>query len=595
MALPADLAFKIKFDLTNSPKNYEFEDTTGYGGLGIANADVRGGFLVTDPLGNIIHNNTTYTDIDGGVSFIYAALALPLDVNNEVMEGTHTAIYSIKTDAPIIGVNPGAGTFEIAGNVAGAIIADGFITVVRSTGNNATYTVAGAVSAGTTTITVVEAIADPTVDGSIQYASQPVYSKTVAVEYSNEIPVIEIDQEVDCFCGIFQSIDTTTYESNVTIVSRTHTVYYPAALNATPVVSSNATVTISPIYTKTWTTKIEVSLSIDLGDGNTIVVDLVGSEEIDVECDLDLCDIACCLIALNNRYLANRISNPPQAVRDFADLTRVTQLMEMFASFSKCGKNAQAAQALAEIKTVANCTDGCNCNDEQPQLIVPLCGTGSGGTVQVTAGTGVTVTVSTSGSITTYQVGISTSVMNIINSLAPQNIIAGAGISVAYALIGGVDTWTITNTDPYVASNRQDLRCKIEYSNPAAPTVAITVSDGLVEGANMQLATVASVGFGGPGWASKNNLFKVSAFQAGNTNTYKCDVTAALMAAFVGFFVPVVAANIYTIGEFVRCRVLNEISGEFYFQFINAKTGYPFTNAGMTQTTEIITNIQIEQ
>src|SRR3990167_8517227 len=162
MALPGDLAFKIKFDLTTSPKRYEFEDTTNYAGLPVANADVRGGFKVTDPLGNIIHNNTTFTDIDGGTSFIYTGLNLPLDVNNDVMEGTHTAIYSIKTDYPIIGVNVGASTFTIAG---------------------------------------------ATVDGSVQYDDQAVYEATVAVEYSDEIPTIEIDQIVDCFCGTFQSID----------------------------------------------------------------------------------------------------------------------------------------------------------------------------------------------------------------------------------------------------------------------------------------------------------------------------------------------------------------------------------------------------
>ncbi|OHC00343.1 MAG: hypothetical protein A2Z57_04430 [Planctomycetes bacterium RIFCSPHIGHO2_12_39_6] len=598
MALPGDLAFKIKFDLTTSPKRYEFEDTTNYAGLPVANADVRGGFKVTDPLGNIIHNNTTFTDIDGGTSFIYTGLNLPLDVNNDVMEGTHTAIYSIKTDYPIIGVNVGASTFTIAGDHAALITSSAGITVVRSTGNDATYTLVSAVFGGVNTvITVVEVIADATVDGSVQYDDQAVYEATVAVEYSDEIPTIEIDQIVDCFCGTFQSIDTTDYASNVTIVSRTHTVYYPAALVATPVVSSNATITISPIWTKTWTTKIEVSLSIDLGGGNTIDVDLVGSEEIDVECDLDLCDIACCLIALNNRYLANRTTNPIQAARDFADLTRVTQLMEMFASFSRCGKNAQASAALAEIKTVANCTDGCNCDDESPQLIVPLCGTGSGTTVQVTAGTGVTVTVSTSGGITTYQVGISASVMAIINSVAPQNVVAGAGISVAYALIGGVDTWTITNTEIYTEKNRQDLRATISFSNYAAPTVGIVVSNGLVEGANFVLATVESVNFGLGGWATENNRLKVSAFQVAGNNNYKMDVQAVEMArAFTDSDspFPVIAADIYLGNNILICRTLNQISGEFYFQFCSDK-GIPYTNKQMTQFTSIIANIQIEE
>jgi hypothetical protein len=593
MALPGDLAFTIKFDLTNSPANFENEDTTPYGALGVALDDVRGVFTnVTDPLGNVIHNNTDFDNPDllPASSLLYTGLNIPTDVNGDIITGQYSFTYNIKTDNPITAVNQGGKIFTIAGDFVTALSAATTIDVVRSTGNNGTFTIASvALVGGDTEITVVEVIPSGTADGSIQYSTQAVYSKTQTVTFVNSIPAISIEVETDCFCGLLKSIDKTNY-GTATILSRTHTVMYPAALQIADIVSSNATVTVTPIYTKTWTTKIESDISIDLGGGNTIQATIVGSQDTKVDCDLTLCEISCCVIAMNNRYLDARISNPPLAAKYFADLTRVMQLIEMFQMATACGQNNVAQDALNEIKKVGNCQDTCRCDDDQPQIVVPLCSSGAN-CVNVTAGTGVVVNTTFANNCYTYQISISPSVMQMINAATPTSLTAGTGISVSSAVIGGVTVWTITNTAPYVEQNRLEFLSRIQYTS--APTaVNITNSNYLKSGSNMNAtATVANTTIATANGANKNNVFKVSAFQVANNNNYKVTIEPVLLVyvnAGAGDAINAVSA------QPLELDIISKSSGEFTFRFTNEKD-LPLTNNSMTFTTDIIVNIKISE
>lgn len=580
MALPAALSFSTKFDLTNSPSNFELSDDTNYAGEGIALTDVRGNFTsVVDPLGNVIHANTNFSspDISPSLSLLYTGLLIPTDVDGDILVGNYNFTYDIKTDNPIVSLSQGFQRFTIAGDYVAQILAAGSIKVVRSTGNNGTYTInTVALVFGSTVITVNEAIPSGVADGSIQYSTQTVYSKTKTVTYSNLIPAVSIEVQTDCFCGVLKSIDKTNY-GTATILSRTHTVMYPAALAIADIVSSNATVTVSPIYTKTWTTKIESTISINTGSA-TIQVTITGSQETVVNCDLTLCEISCCVIVLNNRYLAARTENPRLAATYFADLTRMMQLIEIFQMAIACSQNTTAQEQLTEIKKLGNCQDTCRCNDEDPQIVVPLCSSGSN-CVKVTAGSGVVVNTTFANNCYTYQVSISPSVLAIINSVKPQNILAGTGISVAYALVGGVDTWTVTNTAIPVVKNRMDFLCRIQYTAPNAAT--ITNSAYLTEGANINAtAIVASTTLP---TAALNNNFRVSTFQIANNNNYKITIEPVI-----------VTGGGINKGLRPVIEVLNKASGQFEFRFMTP-AGMTITNQTLSVISDIYVNIKISE
>lgn len=590
MALPGDLNFTIKFDLGNDPANFSNQDTTDYAALGIALADIRGNYTnVTDPLGNVIHNNTDFSspDVLPASSLLFNDIDIPTDTDGEIIEGLYSFTYNIVVDDPIVGLLQGAPGpyFTIAGNKAALINAAGFITVVRSTGNNGTYTVTSANTSGVeTVINVAEPIPNGTLDGSIQYSTQTVYSKTKTTTYNDLVPVIDIETQTDCFCGILKSIDRTNY-GTATIISRTHTVKYPAALSIADIVSSNATVTVSPIYTHTWTTVIESTIEIDLGSGNTISATITGSKETLVECDLTLCDISCCVLALDNRYKDARTENPPLADKYFKDLTRMLMLIQEFQMFNSCSQHDEAATALSEIKKIGNCSDLCTCSDDTPAIVIPLCTSGSGAAnINVIQGAGITVTVSLVNGNYTYQVSLANSIMNLINSLKPQNVIAGAGISVAYSLVGGVDTWTITNTATYTAQNRMDFLCRIQYTAPTAAT--ITNSAYLISGANMNTsATVASTTLPN---GDLNNNFRVSAFQISPNNNYKVTTELVIVNTEGSVY------NLNSVKPFI-IEVLNKASGQFDFRFISYPENSNITNWIMFETSDIYVNIKISE
>lgn len=600
MALPGDLSVLIKFDRTTDPESFQFDDDTDYVSLSLSSDDVRGCFEVEDPNGNIIHNNTDFDspDILGSSTLQYSGLALPLDTNEEIVQGDYTVTYSIVVDKPIIALNQGAKTFTILGNYAAEITSSGSITVVRSTGNNATYTVVSAVFGGVNTVvTVTQAIPNATVDGSIHYADQEVFTKEFTATYSDEFPEIEIEVDVDCFCGTLVSTDATSYGSGATINSRTHTVVYPAALNIADVVSSNAVVTISPIYTQTWTTIIETNLTYTLSTGVTVDVILTGSQETVVDCDLSLCQISCCLLALNNRYLNNKTANPPLAATYLAALNRAFQLVQLFKMAQECGQTTAAATALSEIRTVADCTENCGCGDnEEPSQIIPLCSAGGATTAVVTAGTGITVTTTSSGTTVTYSVAISSSVMNIINSLSPVNVVGGTGVTVTESSVGGVQTFTVDVDDPWVPLNTQEAKCLLEWSNFAAPTLTITTSNIVREGSNMTDLTVANTtGTIGVGtWKFQNNLFTVSGFQSVANSTFKPFVSAVVLET------QDINGNVVTQGSQSTnaapfdVRILDIGSGTFKFQFVD-KDANPITNYGMVYSYKVMVNILIKE
>jgi hypothetical protein len=583
MALPADLDFLIKFDLTNDPANFELTDDTDYASLSIADEDVRGCFTaVTDPIGNVIHNNTDYStpDIAGASSLSYIGLNCPTNTAGDIIEGLYSFTYNVVIDNPITAVDP---TYiRILGDYTTQLALATEITVVRSTGNNGTYTISSlSFAGGNTFIYTVEAVPSAVADGSIQFSSQTVYSLTKTTTYDDVIPAIAITSTVDCFCGLLTSTDSTNY-GDATIVSRTHTVKYPSSLSITDIVSSGAVVTVSPIYTKTWTTVIETEIEVDLGSGNTISATITGSKETLVDCDLTLCDISCCVLALNNRYLDNRTTNPVQATKDFASLTRMMQLIDMFQMFNSCSQYTEAATALAEIKQVGNCTDACSCSGDEPAIVVPLCSAGGGANINVTAGTGVTVTVALVNGNYTYQVGLSSSILAIINSVMPQNITVGTGLSVTSSVISGVKTWVLTNTAPYVEQNRMEFLCRVQYTAPTA--VTITNSAYLYSGSNMNATAVVA----NPtiATAAANNAFLVNGFQVSSNNNYK--VTLEMVTVTRG------GAHGLNSLKTLDVELVNKASGSFYFRFVGTN-GTPITNTTMVGTSDIYVNVKISE
>ena len=188
-----NVRFKVRFDLTATPKQIIVTDQTQYAGNSSLSpkSSIRGIITAIGPLG-IFYNNTNYATPD--ITPFYSldnsiVIPLPLDPKSgykKVLPGNYSIKYSIK-------------------NLATGIV----------------------------------------------------YTKTSTFSFSLTEPVISAEIISGPYSGILRSTDTTNYGSHVDTLTRVHTLKYPAILSMPDIVSSSDYVQVTPHYTNQWTIIID--------------------------------------------------------------------------------------------------------------------------------------------------------------------------------------------------------------------------------------------------------------------------------------------------------------------------------------------------
>lgn len=298
MALPASLSFSTCFNFKVDPKKFNLTDTTNYALEGIALADVRGLFKITDPTGTVVYENTGFAasdfsapDIDADVLLDFNTVDLPLDSNDEVIKGNYKIEYKVD--------------------------------------------VAGAVQPG-------------------------VYDKVTTYSYSFTTPCLKLDLSYDCEDATVTSVDSTDYGSLLTSITRTHTLTPPTGTpTLTPTVSALATVVASPISTKTWTAELDSDVLFTTADGLLLKFLLEGTAEVVVDCGVATCDLAQCLFELKKQYDDLKCQNSTKAAQALKDLQEATLTYELYRAALGCGNIEQAEVYRKEIFS-CSCTSGCS-------------------------------------------------------------------------------------------------------------------------------------------------------------------------------------------------------------------------------------------
>ena len=422
---PNLLNFTSSFNLNNSPNDLTLKDTTPYVANGIALAQVKGLFTLQSPAG-IFHQNVNYTtpDIDRGFFDSYTNV-LPLDSQNRVLTGGYIFQYKIQITAEafklaLIGLSQVNKTFYIAGNqVANILNAGGIINITGYSPNVGAYTVVSASYDPVndrTAVVVTAAITSPVYSGdSMEFTCDTEYTKTIPVNFCFAEPSIKLNITSDCKYSQLVSEDCSDYIANICginyppiVVSRVQTIKYPLGINPAPadIVSPLAKVVVSPIYTTNFTVIIVTTLTYLLATGVTVTITVSAKYEHDVECDDGLCCIYQCISNLYNKWLDYRSTNPVEADRIKLWLDKVIGKWMLVSIAAQCGENDQQEQ-LADLIALIKSND-CYCcgkTTDLPVQVVPLITSGgSGTTVVTTCLNGITVTASTQGNTTYYQV-----------------------------------------------------------------------------------------------------------------------------------------------------------------------------------------------
>jgi hypothetical protein len=460
------LDFTSQFNLSNTPADLTLVDTTPYlaNGVNPSLKQISGLFVLKTSAG-IFHSNIDYfvPDIDRVVTDTFTH-KLPLDVNGVVVTGDYEMTYSITIfnetiSYTLIGLDKVANTVLISGNYVADILNTIGSTIMLCDGSGQISTATIDVTNVTynkftniTTIGIVEVL-DPPLDNATYFTanSDNTYSVTKTISFDFQEPQVVIEVTDDCPTSTLLSKDnsdyTATYQGqslSPIVVSRTHTIKYPQSISPQPsdVVTSLDTVSVSPIYTKTWTTVISTDLVYLLDTGVTVSITVQGSEDHLVECNNGLCCASLCIYNLYSSYIAALGTNPALAQTYRELLIKVMGCWMNYSIFTSCGNMNYAQKMLVqiiELVKASNC-DCCNDADTMPVQVIPIIGNGTGTstTVVVTDGTGIVVTSNTIGTTTTYQVSLDQYIVSSIvsSSIAGQELFDHAD-TVQLSLVNG--------------------------------------------------------------------------------------------------------------------------------------------------------------
>jgi len=179
-----------------------------------------------------------------------------------------------------------------------------------------------------------------------------------------------IKQEIDCSKSLIKTTDTTSY-GNFDSIVRAHTLYYPSSLENDPIVSVLKTNTVTPIYTGTWTVKVVATVTYLLSANVYQVEKLETIEEFKVDCDETLCKFICCFDKFRGRLLKKIATNPLEAESMRKDYNLAFNEWQLAKQMKYCGKEVPESM-LQNIYTLLECTEDCDCEGDEPTLVVAL-------------------------------------------------------------------------------------------------------------------------------------------------------------------------------------------------------------------------------
>jgi hypothetical protein len=457
MAL-AVIDFHVSFALHTATKKFIFSDLTDYAGQSVALADANGILKIVDPDGTVVYENLDYgsADIDLDVSRIdTAAVAIPLDSSGNPKSGTYTFTYSVKdnNDATIVVKEKTFDYSYVAPSIDISITADCLTPNLKSVDTTG-YTVDGVTPSNTYAILAADAGSNFfTIDGN--YTGLFTVSETFYVTGSTgndnsgaaytitSVVYDAVNDETDIYVA---SVADGTADGSIT--TRIHKIYYPASLELASTNAHTSTLSVNSFYTGTQTSSIAITQHWEYSNEISIVDDFSATEEHDVDCDQRLCDIYCSLISVYDKWQENKSTNLilANAYRDrlVGALPLLTLLKEAF----ECGKDDKIDSIKADIYEISGSSADCSCKDGDP---VPIKGVGAAATTVVdSSGSGLTVSTSVLGDVTTYTVALDSTTYARINNAYNTRVLAGTNnvtITESDVDASNVKTFTVSVDD----------------------------------------------------------------------------------------------------------------------------------------------------
>lgn len=391
LSVNIDLAKIDENGVSNS--NYRvitLTDSTDYPALGVLLTQLKGYFIVTDPVGNIIHlGNFTTPDIVQNVDTSFDGVEIPLDAYN----------------------NPVNGTYKF------------------------------------------QMFVQRTVGLSVTEFNTPVSEFTLCVNSCKNSTKAEIELNFDCSVSTATGYDRTKYKSNAS-VTRLLTMSPPVAskyvdgTTATDFVSSSNTVFSNALWTQLWQLLLRAvvtEITISGFATYTLVFSLEERTTGEAACAINLCGLYNCLDKklLQLEKEGSRKGGIANNLAIADEFVVITMLFERLEVARQCGKYQAAQNAYNALKEHLSCDCGCG-DSGMPEYVYPLVSP-PGNTTVVQGSTYIAVTSNTVGTTTTYTVALSSTLANLIALIKTYDIESTDGsINVSPTTIGTSVSFDLT-------------------------------------------------------------------------------------------------------------------------------------------------------
>ena len=369
MALPTSIEIQTTFSLYPSPSKFKLVNLTPLVSEGITLSDVKGNYKIVNPLGITVYENTSLVSPDL-YSFSITGITRTSQTATATTSGAHglTSGDTVLIDGAV--ETQYNGTFEVTvlstttftytvsgspstpatGTILGLKMSLNSVSIPSASGT--IFPISGAYTVTLTTI----------VAGAVQVGT---YIKDFDYTYSYTRPIANITTSVDCFKAIYINTDATTYAVNGVqpTMAFQHTIAYPIEANRSNEVYATQIVELRypKVYNGVYQNKIQTTLSYEFSDGLVVTDLVVGLENFEVACDVNLCNITCALNDLNTSYQQAAATDLTLARTLYDKLNRALQLRDLYLQNQACGNNTQASNYLTEIYTVTGSNASCSC------------------------------------------------------------------------------------------------------------------------------------------------------------------------------------------------------------------------------------------
>ena len=432
MAIIPNVKLNISYSLDSTTPQFVFTDVTDYGSY----TGVTGTINVTSPSGVASSGTIAVTDIlriNGSISIPMLSDNTPeigmYSFSYSVVSGANTGTYSktfnFQYVKPKVGitavvdclspnlytedttnylvgsvtpsdrfilssVDSSLNTFSILGEKSAFVRAGDTFSIISSSGNNGDYTVSSVLykkSTNKTVVTVTTSFADGTDDGIL--------------------------------------------------VTRKAKIFFPQVLGLPPKEGYIKKFGVNTFYNKTHEFNYVTKGFYDYGDGVSVVDKFTDSTELDVECDVRLCEVFCCINSVFKEYLGLKSRNKTLADIALEKYILATSHLSALKEAFECGQSAAVDSLVSEIKKVTSCTDDCSCSDTKPTLIT---GSGSGGITSVLGNNDIISSSSVSGETTTYSLSLSQAILDKIGNVGNTSTVVGDSTITVTPVTSGTNT-----------------------------------------------------------------------------------------------------------------------------------------------------------